>query len=158
MFTVSRTLKVNDTPGAPTLKRGDVWRGLMMKAENPVPFVAPMERCTVVERGDNWLLRDIHLRGEDMQERVTFEPERRVTFERTKSSAMGSILNEIVEGEESEDGGLGLKFTFSLEMEGIAPGSDAERDIADRMADSYLDAVNTTLAEIRRLVESGEMA
>lgn len=155
MFTVSRTLEVNDMPDAPALTRSDVWRGLMMKAENPVPFVAPMERCTVVERGDNWLLRDIFLRGEDMQERVTFEPERRVTFERTKGSAMGTILNEIVE---EADGELGLKFTFSLEMEGVAPGSEAERDIAGRMADSYLDAVNTTLAEIRRLVGSGEMA
>lgn len=156
MFTISRTLDVNDpTAGGPTLARAHVWRGLVMKAEDAVPFVGAMERCTVVERGDDWLVRDILLRGEEMRERVTFEPENRVTFERVRSSVMGTIVNEIVE---DADGALGLRFTFSLESEGIAPGSAEERQFAERMADSYLDAVNTTLATIRARVRSGDLS
>jgi len=155
MFTVSRTLDVNDsTATEPTLTRGHVWRGLVMKAEDAVPFVGAMERCTVVERGEGWLVRDILLRGEEMRERVTFEPENRVTFERVRSSTMGTILNEIVE---DADGVLRLRFTFSLEADGVAPGSAEEKHFAERMADSYLDAVNTTLAAIRALVGRGDL-
>lgn len=153
MFTVSRTLNINGDPSVgPDLTRGQVWCGLVMKAENAVPFVAAMESCTVIDRGENWLLRDIRLRGEDMQERVTFEPETRVTFERVRSSAMGTILNEIAE---DPDEGLQLRFTFSLEIEGVPVGSAEESAFAERMADSYLQAVDSTLATIRRLEQAG---
>ncbi len=152
MFKLTHTLPVNDGPVR--LTRGQVWQGLVMKAENPVPFVDAMSACEVIERGDDWLLRDFTLRGEEMQERVTFEPQERVTFERTKSTSMGSILNEIVE---LDDGALGLRFTFELETDGIEPGSDAEQEFAVRMSASYFQAVGSTLDEIRRRVEAGEL-
>lgn len=151
MFTLTHTLAVNET--GPTLTRSQIWQGLVLKAENPVPFVDAMTACTVVERGDGWLLRDFTLRGEDMQERVTFEPEERVTFVRTRGSVMGSILNEILE----TDDGLALRFTFSLEADGIAPGSAKEAAFAERMAQGYFSAVGSTLAEIRRRVAAGTL-
>lgn len=155
MFTVGRTVPVNGGgAGEPRLSRAAVWRGLVMKAENAVPFVEAMGSCTVVERGENWLVRDIVLRGEPMRERVTFEPERRVTFERLESSAMGTIVNEIVE----DAGELALRFTFSLEVAGLAPGSAEEKAFADTMAESYLKAVDTTLAAIRQKLATGELA
>jgi hypothetical protein len=107
MFTLSHTMPINNTE--PQLTRPQIWQGLVLKAENPVPFLKSMSACTVIERGDNWLLRDFTLRGEDMQERVTFEPEERVTFVRTESSAMGSVVNEIVE---LDDGALGERRFF----------------------------------------------
>ena len=102
MFTLTHTMAVNTEK--PHLNRDQVWRGLVLKAENPVPFLDAMSACTVIDRGENWLLRDFTLRGEEMQERVTFEPQERVTFTRTKSSAMGTILNEIVAMENGETG------------------------------------------------------
>ena len=153
MFTLSHTMPINDTE--PELTRPQIWQGLVLKAENPVPFLESMSACTVIERGDNWLLRDFTLRGEDMQERVTFEPEERVTFVRTKSSAMGSVVNEIVE---LDDGALGLRFTFSLDVDGLEEGSPEEAAFAERMSQSYFQGVGTTLAEIRRQVAAGELA
>ena len=125
-----------------------------MKAENPVPFLDAMSACNVIERGDNWLLRNFTLRGEDMQERVTFEPEERVTFVRTKSSAMGTVMNEIVETNDCE---IGLRFTFSLDVEGLEDGSVEEAEFADRMSKSYFQGVESTLAELRRRVTAGEL-
>lgn len=125
-----------------------------MKAENPVPFLDAMSACNVIERGDNWLLRDFTLRGEDMQERVTFEPEERVTFVRTKSSAMGTVMNEIVETNDCE---IGLRFTFSFDVEGLEDGSVEEAEFADRMSKSYFQGVESTLAELRRRVTAGEL-
>ena len=143
-----------DDSGGPALARRHLWQGLVLKAENPVPFLEDMTACTVVERSENGLLRDFTLRGENMQERVTFEPEKRVVFERTKSSAMGTILNEIVE---TEDGRLALRFRFSLQVDGIPHGSDEEEAYAERMSQSYFKGVASTLAEIRRRVAAGEL-
>ena len=152
MFTLSHTMPVNTEK--PSLNQAQIWQGLLLKAENPVPFLDAMSACTVIDRGDNWLLRNFTLRGEEMQERVTFEPRNRVTFERTKSSAMGTILNEIVT---LDDGDMGLRFTFTLDVDGLVDGSREETEFAERMSRSYFQGVGSTLAEIRRQVESGEM-
>lgn len=152
MFTLSHTMPVNTEK--PSLNQAQIWQGLLLKAENPVPFLDAMSACTVIDRGDNWLLRNFNLRGEEMQERVTFEPKNRVTFERTKSSAMGTILNEIVT---LDDGDMGLRFTFTLDVDGLVDGSREETEFAERMSRSYFQGVGSTLAEIRRQVESGEM-
>jgi hypothetical protein len=152
MFTLSHTMPVNTEK--PSLNQAQIWQGLLLKAENPVPFLDAMSACMVIDRGDNWLLRNFTLRGEEMQERVTFEPKNRVTFERTKSSAMGTILNEIVT---LDDGDMGLRFTFTLDVDGLVDGSREETEFAERMSRSYFKGVGSTLAEIRRQVESGEM-
>lgn len=152
MFTLDHTMAVNTEE--PHLNRAQIWQGLVLKAENPVPFLDAMSACTVIDRGDNWLLRDFTLRGEEMQERVTFEPQERVTFVRTKSSAMGTILNEIVE---LDDGEMGLRFTFTLDVDGLADGSAEEAEFAEKMSQSYFQGVGTTLAEIRRQVRTGEL-
>lgn len=152
MFTLSHTMPVNDRE--PHLTRAQIWQGLVLKAENPVPFLDAMSACTVIDRGDDWLLRDFTLRGEDMQERVTFEPEERVTFVRTRSSAMGTVMNEIVE---LDDGEMGLRFTFTLDVEGLDDGSAEEAEFAERMSRSYFEGVESTLAEIRRRVTAGEL-
>ena len=153
MFTVNHTIFINDAK--PQLNRSQVWQGLLLKAENPVPFLKSMSACTVIDRGDNWLLRNFTLRGEDMQERVTFCPEKRVTFRRTKSSVMGTVTNEIVE---LKDGEIGLRFTFSLDVEGLEEGSLEEKDFVDLMFDSYSEGVHSTLNEIRRRVATGKLS
>lgn len=150
MLTLSHTRPVNEN--GETLSRDQLWLGLVLKAENPVPFLAAMSACEIVDRGENWLLRNITLRGEEMQERVTFEPEERVLFVRTKGSALGSILNEIVE---TDAGDLALRFTFNLTVDGLEDGSPEEAAFADRMSQSYFAGVDSTLAEIRRRVAAG---
>ncbi|MGB0629725.1 MAG: SRPBCC family protein [Alphaproteobacteria bacterium] len=152
MFNLSHTMAINDKE--PRLTRAQIWQGLVLKAENPVPFLEAMSACRVIDRGGDWLLRDFTLRGEDMQERVTFEPQERVTFVRTKSSAMGTVMNEIVQ---MDDGEMGLRFTFSLDVDGLEDGSPEEAEFAERMSKSYFQGVESTLAEIRRRVAAGEL-
>ncbi|MEC9206786.1 MAG: AtaL-like protein, partial [Pseudomonadota bacterium] len=104
MFTLTQTIKVNDIE--PHLARSQIWQGLMLKASNPVPFLEAISTCEVIERGENWILHGFTLRGEETQELVTFQPERRITFERTKGNVMGTILNETTE---PKNGELGLR-------------------------------------------------
>lgn len=155
MYTLSRTIPINE-PGKPYLSRHDVWTGLVMKANNALPYVPIMQKCEVVQRGDGWLTRDIVVNGVPLREKVTFEPERKVTFERIAGSEPGRIENVI--GEDAA-GDLTLTFAFQLTKEGIEPGSAAERNHFAPMEGAYRGAVASTLEAVRRTVtERGRAA
>ncbi|WP_213576599.1 SRPBCC family protein [Rhodococcus sp. USK13] len=145
MIEVSKTLAVN-TPDTADLTVDDLWDGLVMKAENPLPFVPAITACTVTDRFDGGLVREIVLGGETVREVVTLYPQRRVHFVRTHGAAKGTIDNEI---EFAEDGNLLLTFTFRIVLDGVEAGSAAEAEFAERMEADYLSAVATTLDAVR---------
>jgi hypothetical protein len=149
MVRASRTIKVNAEADEPVLSRGLVWRGLLMKAENPLPFVPVITSCKIVERHKDGLTREIVDRGDPITERVTFHPERMVQFERLSGRILGTILNEIVE---DDDGELALRFTFTLSVAGAPEGSAEESQVAADMERGYLMAVATTLKAVRNLI------
>jgi hypothetical protein len=149
MYKLSRTIPVNE-PGKPFLSRHDVWTGLQMKANNALPFVPIMQKCEVVQHGSGWLTRDIVVNNVPLREKVTFEPERRVIFERIAGSEPGRIENTIGE---DEHGGLTLTFSFELRKEGLPEGSEAETNHFAPMEGAYLGAVASTLGAVRRTVE-----
>ena len=152
MFTVSRALPVNPPGATPRLTRADVWHGLELKAGNALPFVPSISYCVVTERlSDTQFVREIEFRGERSHERVTLEPQERVTFERLDGSVSGQILNEIEDEPDGGDGGLALRFTYSLEIAGTAAGSAQEREYAAGMEADYLKAIEATLAAVRKI-------
>ena len=151
MIHVTSAQPVN-VPGEPVLGRHEVWQGLVLKAENALPFVPAMTECAVLERrGDHEFDREIVFRGQRMTERITLEPEHRVTFTRLAGDVLGVVANEI----EEDAGELSLRFTFSLVVKGVEPGSADEQAYADSMTGDYLKAVAATLAAMRR-VAAGE--
>lgn len=157
MFTVDKTIAVNAAlaTGEPSLDRGALWAGLVMKGEDARPFVPVMEKCEVEARGDGWLTRAIQIRGQVMREKVTFAPKHTVTFERLDGIEKGTILNEILE---ADDGALLLRFTFTLTREDMEHGSAEEAAYAAGMEDTYLKAVQSTVDTIRRLIKEGALA
>ena len=52
MFSVERSVPINAdlAPGEPALTRRHVWLGLVLKAEDAVPFVPAMSWCRVTGR------------------------------------------------------------------------------------------------------------
>ena len=148
MYQLTRTVPVNE-PGQPVLTRRDVWSGLIMKANNALPYVPQMKKCEVVEQGQGWLLRDILLGDEPLRERVTFEPERRVIFERVLGKEPGRIENIL--GEDAQ-GHLTLTFSFSLTRQGLEGDAEAEKKHFAPMEGMYFNAVMSTLAAVRRMV------
>lgn len=149
MYQLSRTVAVNDDPLQTFLTRQDVWAGLVLKANNALPYVPQMQKCEVVEHGDGWLVRDILLKGVPMRERVTFEAERRVIFDRIGGPEPGRIENTI--GVDA-NGELTLTFSFSLTKEGLTSGSAAEREHFAPMEGMYFGAVASTLDAVRKTV------
>lgn len=130
------------------LTREQLWQGLIRKAEDPVPFVRAITDCRVVERGHDWLVREIVLRGERVRELVTFEAQNVVRFVRLSGRVAGTIENRI---EAATDGALALRFSFLLEAADIAAGSLEEREYASTMRESYLAAIHSTLERTRAL-------
>ncbi len=149
MYKLSRTVPVNEA-GKSFLSRHDVWNGLLMKANNALPYVPIMQKCEVIERGDGWLVRDILLNNNPLREKVSFEPETRVIFDRTGGNELGRIENVI--GEDAA-GNLTLTFSFGLTKEGLPDGSDAEQKHFAPMEGAYLGAVASTLAAVRKTVD-----
>jgi hypothetical protein len=149
VYQLSRTVPVNE-PGKVFLSRHDVWTGLMMKARNALPYVPQMQKCEVVEQDEDWLIRDIMLNNVPLRERVTFEPENRVIFERIGGVELGRIENIIGE---DDKGNLTLTFAFGLTKQGIPEGTEAERTHFAPMEGAYLGAVAATLGAVRRTVD-----
>jgi Domain of unknown function (DUF1857)/SnoaL-like domain len=150
MIEVSRRIPVNE-PGQPKLVRADVWQGLVMKANNALPFVPAMTYCQVLNReSDKVFVREIEFRGERCRERITLMPQERVKFERLDGSVLGTINNVI----EDDAEGLGLRFSFSLKLAGEEDGSPAEVAYGKIVEKDYLKAVDATLAAIRMMKTS----
>ena len=150
-------IRVNPPDVSVQLTRDDVWRGLMWKAEIPMPFVDPIVSCEILERFDDGFLREIQHRTPDggtepIQERVILDPMSTVTFIRISGSAPGRIINEI---RTDSDGTLYLQFHFILGVRGLAHRSAEELDYEHGFAQGYLSAVETTLAALREFVETG---
>jgi hypothetical protein len=147
MYSVSKAFPVN-VSGEPVLTRQDVWEGLQMKARNALPFVVRMQECEVIEVRPDGLTRNIKIRDEHHQERITFTDLESVRFERVAGPTTGHILNLI---ETDDDGELSLRFTFELERNDTPAGSDAERRYFQQVEDQYAEAVASTLTAIRQL-------
>jgi Domain of unknown function (DUF1857) len=147
MIYVSHQLPVN-AGGQPLLDRAAVWDGLVLKANNALPFVPSMTFCEVTERlGDTVFDRDIDFRGERFTERITLEEPHRVVFTRIAGPVLGTIANEI----EGPDDDLHLRFSFALVVSGVEGGSAGEQEYADSMTGDYLKAVAATLMAMRRI-------
>ena len=129
MIYVSNVLPVNNSDDFP-LTRAQLWAGLVMKANNALPFVAAMSDCTVTNRiSDTVFDRDIVVRGEPHTERITLQEPRRVVFTRTAGAVLGTIANEI----EGTDEDLRRRFSFALVVSDAEPGSAEEQAYADGM-------------------------
>lgn len=147
MIYVSHALPVNG-PGLPTLSGANVWDGLVLKADNALPFVPAMTECTVTQRlSDTVFDRDIVFRGAGFTERITLQEPNRVVFTRIAGPVLGTIANEV----EQTDDGLQLRFSFALVVMDVEPGSDEERAYAEGMTADYLKAVDATLGAMRRM-------
>jgi hypothetical protein len=153
---VSKEINVNDGIEAnqPRLNRSQVWAGLVLKAENALPFVPGMAKCDVIERFENGLIRDIVFRGASAREKVTLQPQERVTFVRLGGNADGFIVNEILGPDDSPS----LRFSFALQLIDASSGSPAESDFRVVMERDYLAAVGATIAAIRQMVAQGRDA
>ena len=150
MYALSIAVEVNPPGFTPVLSRDDVWRGLVAKANDAVPFVPGMTRCEVVEDLPQGFWREVEFRGERFRERITLTAPVQVLFEREPDTPNAGWITNVV----SELGGrLILTFTFAVRFAGTAEGSPEEAAAGAQMRGAYEAAVTATLDRVRSLVD-----
>ena len=158
MIYSSATVPVNPAGELP-LTREQLWRGLVLKARDAREFLPPgvCTRCEVVMDGEEVIIREATILGDDVKEIITFEPKTKVSFHQFKGPREGVIVNEVLEG---PDGSLLLKFYCLLGLRNAAPGSEQERKeqaLMDSEERGYKRALLSTLARTRVLVQEGRL-
>lgn len=107
-------IQINDlqNPLIEVLSREQVWQGLLHRVEDAVPFLPGLERCTIVERHADHLLRELDFGAATIHDRVTQDPGHWVRFEILPSEqhAGGSLTITI---EEPEPAALFLRFAYA---------------------------------------------
>lgn len=149
-------VEVNDLtdPAAAVLSREEVWFGLLCRAEDARPFLPGLETCTIVERNDETLVRDLDFGQVVIRDRVSFRALEWICFESdaTAQHAGGSLTISI---EEPEDGMLFLRFRYSTGLPEARSGEEAK--YASIVRSAYHASDLDTLKVIRMIAESSRL-
>ena len=146
----SHLIQINDpfNPLIDPLSREQLWRGLVQRAENPLPFVLALDGFDIVGRGENVLARELHFGKLTLRDRVSFEPMPQVRYvvEAAADSPAATLVMTI---EEPETDQLFVRFDYeTLPLDPAAPGDDFYDSIVKQ---AYVEADIDTISTIRRL-------
>ena len=151
----SHLIQINDplNPLIDPLSREQLWRGLVLRAENPLLFVLALDAFEILERGENTLARVLHFGGVSLRDRVSFTPMTRVRYEieAAQDSPAATLAMTI---EEPAPDQLFVRFDYeTLHQGGTAPLDEFYGGFAKR---AYVEADIDTVGIIRRLVAAEE--
>lgn len=147
-------IAIND-PGNPLvmpLSRRQLWAGLLHRVDNPVPFLPGLESCTIVERTDEYLLRELDFGAAMIQDRVTMAEMRWVRFEILANAehAGGTLTISI---EEPDAGYLFLRFAYQTTL--AANPNSEERAYVEYVKSAYHQSDIDCVRIIRTLAAAG---
>jgi hypothetical protein len=146
----SHLIQINDplNPLIDSLSREQLWRGLVLRAENPLLFVLARDGFEIVERGDNLLARELRFGKLTLRDRVGFEPMKQVRYE-IEAAGDSPAASLVMAIEEPEPEQLFLRFDYeTLQAEAAAPIDEFYSNFAKQ---AYVEADIDTVSTIRRL-------
>ena len=146
----SHIVQINDplNPLIDPLTREQLWRGLVLRAENPLLFVLALDRYEIVERGENTLTRVLHFGALRLRDRVEFVPMQQVRYaiEAVGDSPAATLTMTIEEPGAQQ---LLVRFDYeTLQQDASAP---LEAFYGDFAKQAYVEADIDTVSIIRRL-------
>ena len=145
----SHLVRIND-PGDrhnSPLSREQLWRGLVLRAENPLLFVPGLERFEIVGRSDVQMMRILHFGGVSLRDRVLFSPMHAVRYEiEASTQTPAAVLAMAIV--EPEPGQLFVRFDYETALPAARQDGDIEGMLRQAYAQSDLDTIRT----IRRLL------
>ncbi|VVD75887.1 hypothetical protein PCE31106_00858 [Pandoraea cepalis] len=149
-------IEVNDllNPLAFALTRDQLWRGLVLRAEQPETFVLGLDKCIVHERTDDSLTRELRFGEAVVHDRVVFEAQQWVRYETaaTDQHAGGTLTMRI---EEPTPTHYFVRFTYSTTLQEDAATADTR--YSEFVKSAYREADIDTVGQIRALAEQGAL-
>lgn len=149
-------IQINDpeNPLVESLDRKQLWQGLLHRVENPIPFLPGLEACTILERGEHSLLRELDFGPAVIHDRVTLADMTGVRFDIQPSEAHpGGSLNISIE--EPEPGFLFLRFAYQTTL-ASDPNSE-ERAYIEYVKSAYHQSDVDCVRLIRMLAAGSEL-
>lgn len=137
----------------PPLSRVQLWRGLRRRAYSPLEFIEAADDCTIVEQGENWLLREIHFGQMSVRDRIEFLPQQAVHYhtEANEQHAGGKVSMVI---EEPQAGVMCVRFVYQTPLPEQSP---EEKHYASYVKKAYQQMDIESIRIIRELAEQGEL-
>ncbi len=153
----SHLIEVNDplNPLVDPLTRAQLWRGLVLRAENPMLFVLALDRFEILGRGENVLMRALHFGKLTLRDRVSFEPMREVRYEiEPAENTPAATLTMTIE--EPQPDQLFVRFAYETPREDATAPADEFYGSLARQA--YVKSDIDTIRTIRRLAQEQDFA
>lgn len=149
-------VEINDltNPAAMVITRAQLWRGLILRAESPKLFVDYIDECSITERTEVSMLRELRYGELRIADQVNFVHQEHVHYDvpSQKDIPQSSLRMNI---EEPVPGALFVRFVYDS---GHTAEQDAENDMYNAYRRSaYEEADVDTIRVIRELAEAGRL-
>lgn len=149
-------IEINDplNPLIDRLSREQLWRGLVLRAETPMDFVPHLDQCSILERGELMLSRELRYGDLVVRDRVSYQPLHQVTYHVPPQKGIPeSQLTMTIE--EPEPDILFVRFVYD-------DGASEEQDTADAFYNdfrksAYKESDIDTIRTIREMAEAGRL-
>jgi hypothetical protein len=150
-------VQVNDplNPLLGTLSLGQLWQGLVLRAEQPQRFVMGLEQCTILSRNDNVFNRElVYGPTATVRDRVTLRPFESIeyTIDATEQHVGGSLTMSIEAPDEAQ---LFVRFAYKTSL-ATDNQADPERT-SEFVKSAYREADIDTIRVIRQMAERGDL-
>ncbi|AOX99709.1 SRPBCC family protein [Jeongeupia sp. USM3] len=152
-------IEVNDAnnPAVVALTTTQLWQGLMLRVETPQRFLEHIERVTVLERGDGWLLREVDFGRFVARDRITLVPHSVVRFD-TEANAQHPGGSLAITLESPEEGHLFLRFVYDTPVPEPAAGAgEGEINYAAYLKAAYRQMDIDMMRHLRELAVLGQL-
>lgn len=149
-------VEINDplNPLADSLSREQVWRGLVLRAEQPNLFMPHLDRCDLLERTDNSVVRELHYGAVKIRDLVVYHPLDKVEYQVPQQPDIpaSSLTMSIVEPQADY---LHVRFDYD---DGTTEGPGSMDAFYNEFRHSaYKEADLDTISLIRELAEAGKL-
>jgi Domain of unknown function (DUF1857) len=151
----SHLIEINDplNPLLDPLTRSQLWRGLVLRAEQPKMFMPHLDACDILERSLSTVERELRYGDIVIRDRVSYLPQMQVHYHvpQQKDIPMSDLTMTI---EEPQPGLLFVRFEYDDHQ---GQENQAEAFYNEFRRSAYQEADIDTIRMVRELAENGEL-
>ncbi len=155
----SHLLRINDplNPLIDPLTREQLWRGLVIRAEQPMLFVEHLDDCVLSEQSMQSVTRELRYGKVIVRDIVTYLPQLQARYHVPKQQDLGGS-NLIMTIEEPEPEMLFIRFQYEDDAVALRPAAQTEQKFYDEFRRfAYQEADIDTVRVIRELAAEGRL-